>query len=411
VEAIAELAHAEPSEIVSKAYGGGSWKFGPEYLIPKPFDPRLIVRLAPAVAKAAMDSGVATRPIADFKSYRQKLIQFVFQTGFLMKPVYDQAKQSPRRVVYAEGENATVLQAVQQVLDEGIAQPILIGRPDVIRTRVRELGLHIDLEQGVTIIDPLANRDLEAHCRRYHALVGRKGVSPGDARKAVQAENSVLGALLLDSGAADALLCGTTGDFNAHLRNVGDVIGMGRDVHEFSTVTALVLPSGTFFICDTHVTPDPDARAIAEMALLAAGVVWRFGIKPRVALLSHSQFGSHDDASARKMREALRILQEMQPGLDVEGEMRADAAVSEEIRKQAFPGSKLKGPANLLVMPNVDTANVSSNLLKMLGGGVTVGPMLVGAAKPAHVVTTAMTVRGLVNMTALVVVEAQTHVE
>jgi malate dehydrogenase (oxaloacetate-decarboxylating)(NADP+) len=313
--------------------------------------------------------------------------------------------------VYAEGENATVLQAVQQVLDEGIAQPVLIGRPEVIRARIRELGLHLDPDQGVTIVNPQDDPDFESHWRSYHGRVGRKGVSPEDARNTVRTQSTALGALLLAAGAADALLCGTTGDFNEHLRHVGDVIGMRPGVHEFSTVTALVLPSGTFFICDTHVTPEPSPRAIAEMAVLAAGVVRRFGIKPRVALLSHSNFGSHGDPSAVKMREALGLLHELEPALEVDGEMRADAAISEEIRNQAYPDSKLKGQANLFVMPNVDAANISSNMLKMLGGGVTVGPMLVGAAKPAHIVTSAMTVRGLVNMTALAVVEAQTHAE
>ena len=407
VQAISDLALAEPSEIVAKAYGGANWKFGPEYLIPKPFDPRLIVRLAPAVAKAAMDSGVATRPMADFKAYRQRLVQFVFQTGFLMKPVYDQAKQLPRSIVYAEGENGTVLQAVQQVLDEGIARPILIGRPQIIREKISELGLHVDLQKGVTVIDPSHDERFDEHWRRYHDLMGRKGVSPEDARNTVRTQNTVLAALLLRSGAADALLCGVTGDFKMHLRHIDNVIGRQPGVQEFSTVTALVLPSGTFFLCDTQVTPDPTAEQIAEMTVLAAGIVQRFGIPPRIALLSHSNFGSHDDASAAKMRAALKLLTEREPELVVEGEMRADAALSEEIRNQAFPASRLKGKANLFIMPNVDAANISYNLLKMLGGGVTVGPMLVGAAKPAHVVTTSITVRGLVNMTALAAVEAQ----
>ncbi|MBI2993852.1 MAG: NADP-dependent malic enzyme [Gammaproteobacteria bacterium] len=407
VQAIADLALAEPSEIVAKAYGAGNWKFGPEYLIPKPFDPRLIVRLAPAVAKAAMDSGVATRPIADFRAYRQRLTQFVFRTGFLMKPVYDQARQVARRVVYAEGENPRVLQAVQQVLDEGLAVPILIGRREVIRERIAELVLRIDPEKGVTVIDPLHDECIDRYGQRYHEQMGPKGVSTEQARHAVRTQNTVLAALLLQAGQADALLCGTTGEFNTHLRHIGDVIGRGAGVHDFSTVTALVLPSGTFFVCDTHVTPDPDAEEIAAMTVLAAGLVQHFGIRPRIALLSHSSFGSHDDPSARKMREALRLLRERHPELNVEGEMRADAAVSQEIRNQVLPVARFKGPANLFIMPNGDAADISCNLLKMLGGGVTVGPMLVGAARPAHVVTTSITVRGLVNMTALAVVEAQ----
>ena len=407
VQAIADLALEEPSDIVARAYGGGSWKFGPEYLIPKPFDPRLIVRLAPAVAKAAMDSGVATRPIADFRAYRQRLTQFVFRTGFLMKPVFDQARQLAQRVVFADGEHPTVLQAVQQVLDEGIAVPILIGRREVIRERIAELGLRIDPDRGVTVVDPGHDEEFERHWRRYHQLVGRSGVSPEDARNTARTENTVLASLLLEAGRADALLCGVTGEFSAHLRHIDEVIGKREGVHEFATVTALVLPTGTFFVCDTHVTPDPTAAEIAEMTVLAAGLMRRFGTPPRIALLSHSSSGSHDDPSAVKMREALRLLGDCAPELSVEGEMRADAAVSQEIREQSFPGSRFRGPANLFIMPNVDAANISYNLLKMLGGGVTVGPMLLGAAKPAHVVTTSITVRGLVNMTALAAVEAQ----
>lgn len=403
VQAIAELAMAETSDLVSRAYGGGNLKFGPEYLIPKPFDPRLIVRIAPAVARAAMDSGVATRPIADFKAYRQRLIQFVFQTGFLMKPVFTQAKESPRRVIYADGEEAVVLQAVQQVVEEGLARPILVGRPAVIAQRATELGLRMDIRQDVTIIDPDNNPRIDEFQRRYQELTG----APKAEFARIQTNATAIGALAMQVGMGDALICGWNGTFGANLKHVLDIIGKAPDVHDLSTVNVLVLPSGTFFLCDTHVSPDPSARDIAEMTLLAAQCVRRFGIKPRVALLSHSNFGSHDDASARKMREAVRLISERDPGLGAVGEMRADVALSEEVRARTSPDSPLKGQANLFIMPNMDAANIAYNLLKMLGGGVNVGPILVGAARPAHIVTNYITVRGLVNMTALAVVEAQ----
>ncbi len=411
VRAIADLATAEPSEIVARAYGGGNLKFGPDYLIPKPFDPRLIIRIAPAVAKAAMDSGVATRDIEDFKVYRQKLIHFVFQTGFLMKPLFEQSKQSPKRVVYAEGEESRVLQAMQQVVEEGIAFPMLIGRPEVIESRLRELSIDLQAGTDFEIVNPASDARYYEYWNYYHELMGRKGVSPSQAKNIVRTQNSVIASLLLKRGEADAMLCGTVGVFPIHLRHVTNIIGKEEGVKDFSTLTALVLPSGTFFLCDTHVTPDPSAEEIVEMTLLAAETVKQFGIKPRIALLSHSNFGSRESPSAVKMREALQLLQERDPQLIVEGEMNADAALSEEIRNKALSGSRLKGKANTLVMPNMDAANISSNLLTMLGGGVAVGPMLVGAAKPAHILTSTVTVRGLVNMTALAVVQAQAREE
>ncbi|MFT5133211.1 MAG: malate dehydrogenase (oxaloacetate-decarboxylating)(NADP+) [Gammaproteobacteria bacterium] len=407
VTAIAELAMAEPSEIVAKAYGGGNLKFGPEYLIPKPFDPRLIIRIAPAVAKAAMDSGVATRPIADFKLYRQKLIHFVFQTGFLMKPLFEQAKQSLKRVIYAEGEESRVLQAMQQVVEEGIAFPVLVGRPEVIENRLNELSINLRVGTDFEIVNPTLDDRYYEYWNFYHELMGRKGVSPAQAKNIVRTQTTVIAALMLKKGQADAMLCGTVGSFSTHLRHVTHIIGKKTGVNDFSTVTALVLPSGTFFLCDTHVTPNPSAEEIVEMTLLTAETVKRFGIKPRIALLSHSNFGSRDSESAVKMREALALLQERDPQLVVEGEMNADAALSEEIRNQFLTGSRLKGKANTLIMPNIDAANIGYNLLRMLGGGVSVGPMLIGAANPAHILTSTVSVRGLVNMTALAAVEAQ----
>jgi len=406
VKAIADLAMAEPSEVVARAYGGGNLKFGPEYIIPKPFDPRLIIRIAPAVAKAAIESGVATRPIEDFKVYRQKLIHFVFQTGFLMKPLFEQAKQAPKRVIYAEGEEQRVLQAAQQVVEEGIAFPVLVGRPEVIESRLSELSIDLTAGTDFEIINPLYDERYHEYWNYYHEIMGRSGVSPTQSKNIVRTQTTVISALMLRRGEVDAMLCGTVGVFSTHLRHVTRIIGKGEGVKDFSTVTALVLPSGTFFMVDTHVTPEPNAEEIAEMTLLAAETVKEFGIKPRIALLSHSNFGSRESASAEKMREALVILKKRDPQLVVEGEMNADAALSEEIRNQALPGSRLKGKANTLVMPNLDAANIGYNLLKMLGGGVSVGPMLIGAAYPVHILNSTTTVRGLVNMTALAVVEA-----
>ena len=407
VNAIADLAMAESSEVVMRAYGGRNLTFGPEYIIPKPFDPRLIVRVAPAVARAAMESGVASRPIADFKMYRQKLLQFVFQTGFLMKPIFDQAKQGPKRVVYAEGEEPRVLQTMQQVVEEGMARPILIGRPEVIESRLAGLGISLHVGQDYEIVNPQQDERYYEYWTYYHDIMGRKGVSPSAAKTVVRTSTTAIAALMVARGAADAMLCGTVGPFSKHLQHVDNIIGKSEGVSGFSTVIALVLPTGTFFLCDTHVIAEPLSREIAEMAILAAQTVRRFGIKPRVALISHSNFGSRNTPSSQKMRDALAILQTLEPQLVVEGEMHADAALSEEIRDQVFSNSRLKGKANLLVMPNIDAANISYNLLRMLGGGVSIGPILAGAARPVHIATTAVTVRGLVNMTALAVVEAQ----
>lgn len=411
VKAIADLAMAETSEIVARAYGGGNLKFGPEYLIPKPFDPRLIVRVAPAVARAAMESGVATRPIDDFKIYRQKLIHFVFQTGFLMKPIFEQAKQDVKRIVYAEGEEQRVLQAMQQVIEEGIAYPVLVGRPKVIEGRLEDLGIKLKAGQDFEIVNPHFDERYYDYWNHYHDLMGRKGVSPAQAKTIVRTQSTAIAAMMLKRDEVDAMLCGTVGAFKSHQQYVEDIIGKVEGVRDFSTLIALVLPSGTFFVCDTHVTAEPTAEEIAEMTLLAAETVRHFGIKPRVALLSHSNFGSYDTVSSCKMREALSLLQEQDSQLVVEGEMHADAALSEDIRNLAFAHSRLKGKANMLIMPNIDAANISYNLLRMLGGGVSIGPMLIGTAKPVHIMTTAATVRGLVNMTALAVVEAQKQAE
>jgi malate dehydrogenase (oxaloacetate-decarboxylating)(NADP+) len=409
VNALSELAESESSDVVSRAYAGQSLSFGPEYLIPKPFDPRLITKVAPAVAKAAMDSGVATRPIADLRDYEQDLSQFVYKSSGVMEPVFDRAQDDPKRICYAEGETDNVLHAAQQVIDGGLARPILVGNPDVITRRIRELKLRIREGEQFEIVNPMDDPRLDGFCEEFYRLKCRQGVSPTRARYLVRSRNTAFSSLMVRLGHADAMLCGTIGPFQDHLERISDIIGKAPGVSDFSSLVALILPTGTFFICDTHVTYQPSAAEIAEMAMLAASEVERFGVVPKVALVSHSNFGNRQDESSAKMQQALRLLREQSPGLEVDGEMHADAAVLEDIRRITLPDSTLRGSANLLIMPNVDAAHISYNLLKVLGGGVSVGPILIGAARPAHVVTQSITVRGLVNMTAIAVVDAQIH--
>ncbi|MEE4380143.1 MAG: NADP-dependent malic enzyme [Candidatus Competibacteraceae bacterium] len=407
VRALADLAMAEPSEVVTKAYGGQPMRFGPDYLIPKPFDPRLIVQLAPATAKAAMDSGVATRPIQDFETYTDRLTEFVFKSGMVMKPIFARAKHCPKRLVYAEGEDRRVLQATQQVIDERIAWPILVGRPAVIEDRIQELGLRMKLGQDFEVINPLQDERFQAYWSTYHEIMGRHGISPENAKVAVRTNATVVAALALRRRDADAMLCGANGRFGSHIQIVRDVIGKWENIHDFSTMSALIMPSGTYFICDSHVTPDPSVEELVEMTLLAADEVSAFGLTPKVALLSRSNFGTYDTASSLKMREAATILRNRAPNLEVDGEMNADVALSEELRNVALPNARLKGQANLLIMPTVDAAHIAFNMLRILGNGVSVGPILIGAAQPVHVVTHSISVRGLVNMSAMSVVQAQ----
>ena len=405
--AIAELAQAETSEQVALAYGIESISFGPEYIIPRPFDPRLIARVAPAVAKAAMDSGVATRPLADLDAYTQSLMQFVYHSGLIMKPLFTAAKAAPRRVVYAEGEDERVLRAVQIVVDEGLARPILIGRPQVIEQRLERLGLRVRPAQEFELVNPEFDSRYREYWSTYHQLAGRKGVSPDYARIEMRRRHTLIGAMMMYKGEADAMLCGTFGMHAQHLRYIDQVIGLRPGVRHYAAMNALILPTRTVFICDTYVTPDPDAEHIAEMTLLAAEEMRRFGATPKVALLSASNFGSVDIPSARKMRRALELIGQSAPELEIDGEMHGDAALSEEIRLRVFPRTRLRGEANLLVMPTLDAANISFNLLKTAaGGGVTVGPMLLGAARAVHILTPSATVRRLVNMTALAVADA-----
>jgi len=406
VRAIAELAQAETSEQVALAYGIESISFGPEYLIPRPFDPRLIARVAPAVAQAAMDSGVATRPIADMGAYRESLAQFVYHSGLIMKPLFTAAKANPKRIVYAEGEDERVLRAVQIVVDEGLAQPVLIGRPAVVEQRIERLGLRVRPGKDFELVNPEFDPRYRDYWTTYHQLTERKGVSPDYARLEMRRRNTLIGAMMIHKGEADGMLCGTFASHALHLRYVDQVIGLQPGISGYAAMNALMLPNRTVFICDTYVTPDPDAEKIAEMTVLAAEEVRRFGLVPKVALLSASNFGSVDLPSSRKMQRALALVQERAPGLEIEGEMHGDAAISQEIRLRLFPSSRLHGEANLLIMPTLDAANISFNLLKTAAGdGVTIGPILLGAARAVHILTPSATVRRIVNMTALTVVD------
>jgi malate dehydrogenase (oxaloacetate-decarboxylating)(NADP+) len=407
VEALANLALAEPSDVVAAAYGDTPLTFGPDYLIPKPFDPRLILELAPAVAKAAMESGVATRPITDFAAYRQRLTQFVFRSGLVMKPLFDRARSDPKRVVYAEGEDERVLRAVQQVLDDGLAKPIIIGRRDVVSRRIERLNLRMKLDDGLTIVDPQDDPRYNAYWALYHRLMERKGVSPDFARSLVRTRSSVIAALMVHRGEADAMLCGAIGQYHRHLKHLVDILGLVPGATAPAALSALILPKGTYFICDTYVVDDPSAEQLADMTMRAADALRYFGFEPKVALLSHSNFGSADAPSARKMRHVFALLREHAPTLEVEGEMHADAALSEEIRQRIFPNALLKGSANLLIMPNLDAANIAFNALTVLAEGQPVGPILLGLNAPAHIVAPSVTVRGLVNMTAVAVSHAQ----
>ncbi|MAG95544.1 MAG: NADP-dependent malic enzyme [Rhodospirillaceae bacterium] len=409
--AIAELAKAESSEVVARAYSGAeSLIFGPDYLIPKPFDPRLIVEIAPAVAKAAMQSGVATRPIADFDQYRDRLSRFVFRSGTLMKPVFDRAKQNARRLAYAEGEDPRVLRAIQVVLDEGLARPTLVGRPDVIAAQIEELGLRLKPGVDFELVNPNDNPSYEEHCDHYYRLMERKGVSPEAARTIVRTNTTVIASLLLARGQADAMICGTYGQYDWHLRYVLDVIGKAAGVTEVAALSVLILDKGTYFFCDAYVKDDPTAEEMVEATIIAAEEVRRFGIEPKVAFISHSNFGSADTPSARKVQEAVRRLAQRRPDFEFEGEMHADAAIDENLRRRLFPNSRLEGQANLLVLPSLEAANNAFNLLKVLGDGLPVGPILLGAAKPAHIVTPSITARGIVNMSAISGVDAQLDV-
>ena len=407
VYALAGLAMAESDERVRAAYGTAPLTFGPEYLIPKPFDSRLILKIAPAVAKAAMDSGVARRPIIDFDAYLDQLNQFVFRSGLVMKPVFDRARQDMRRIVYCEGEGRRVLHAVQTVVDEGLARPILIGRREVVAKRITDLDLRIRIGEHFDLCDPDDDPRFNEYWKLYHSLMERHGVSPEYARTVVRTRTTVIGTLMLRRKEADAMICGTVGRYDKHLSHIRNVIGTRDGVKVPAAMNLLIMPGGTFFICDTYVTNEPTPEQICDMTLLAAEEVRRFGIEPKVAFLSHANFGNRTSPSAQRQRDALAILREKAPYLEAEGEMHGDAALSEEIRSRIFPNSRLKGAANLLIMPTLDAANISFNLLKVAGDALSVGPILMGVAQPAHILTPSATVRNIVNITALAAVEAQ----
>ena len=407
VRALADLARAESSDIVALAFGEQTPPFGPDYLLPRAFDPRLITSIAPAVAKAAMESGEATRPIKDFEAYRDKLGRFVYQSGTPMYPVFAAAKKAPKRVVYAEGEDERVLRAAQVAIDEGIARPLLIGRPEFITARIGKLGLRLKLGDNCDAVNILDDPRHHDYAIEYYQMTKRKGVSRSQALEEMRSRPALIGAMMVHRGDADAMLCGTQGNYAEHLKYVRNVIGMRPGVKALAAMQMLILPGRRLFICDTHVNLDPNAEEIAAMTLLAAEEVQRFGLKPSVALLSHSSFGSSDAPSAQKMRDALAIVLDAAPGLAVDGEMQADAALSTEIRQREFPDSRLSDDANLLILPNVDAANILYNALRVTSGsGITVGGILLGAAKPVHIMMPASTVRRIVNMTAVAVADA-----
>ncbi len=406
VRAIADLARREATDL-GAAYAGETPRFGPDYLIPRPFDPRLLVSLAPAVAQAAMDSGVASRPIADMASYRDRLSSWVFRTGLLMKPVFDRARADRKRVVYAEGEEETVLRAVQTVVDEGLARPILVGRPAVIERRIQRLGLRLRLGIDVDVTNIDDDPRFNDYWQLYHEIMQRRGITPAAAKAVVRARDTVIAALMVRRGEADAMLCGLVGRFVRKLKYVREILGVESECKGLSALSAVLNDKGVFFFTDTHVNFEPSAREIAESVIQSAFRLKLFGITPKAALVSHSNFGSSDSATSQKMREALAILRERAPKLEVEGEMHADIALNEEARMRIFPNSRLSGRANLLVFANLDAANASYNLARSVTDGIGIGPILMGLASAAHVLTPSATVRRVVNMTAIAAVDAQ----
>ncbi len=407
VRAIAQLAHETPSDVVAKAYGGESLLYGKDNLIPSPFDPRLILRIAPAVARAAIESGVARKPITDFAAYEDSLSLFVYRSQFVMKPVIQAAKANPKRVIYAEGEDERVLRAVQTVVEMEIARPILIGRPDVIETRLKRFGLSIEPGKDFQLVNPNGDPRYRDYVATYLERAGRHGITPTAARALVRTNSTVIAAIAVQRGDADAMICGLEGRFNSRLRHIRDIIGLVPGATDISAMCLMITNKGSLFLADTHVRQDPSAYEVAEIALMCANHVRRFGLEPKIALVSHSDFGSADTKSALKMREALDILHTRAPDLQVDGEMQADSALSQAMRELKFPASRLKGEANVLVMPNLDAANIAYQMTRVMADALPVGPILMGVAKPAHILTPSVTPRGIVNMTAVAVAEAQ----
>ena len=408
VDAIAQLAQDPPSDAVSRGFDTGETQgFGPGSLIPSPFDPRLILRIAPAVAKAAMDSGVATRPIKNFDEYTALLERFAFRSGLIMKPVFAKAKTQPVRVIYAEGEDERVLRATQVVLEEKLARPILVGRPSVVEARIKRFGLSIKAGQDFDLINPEDDPRCRSYVQSYIEVAGRRGVTPDAARTVVRTNATVIAALAVVRGEADAMICGVEGRYMSHLRHVREIIGFMPGVSDFAALALTITSKGAYFIGDTQVRPNPTAEELAEMASLAANHVTRFNIKPKIAFVSHSDFGGYDTESSRKMRQATALLKQHRPDLEADGEMQGDTALSATARKAILPHSDLEGSANVLIMPNLDAANVAYQMIKVLADAVPVGPILIGPARPAHILTPSVTARGILNMTAVAAVEAQ----
>jgi malate dehydrogenase (oxaloacetate-decarboxylating)(NADP+) len=410
VHAIADLAHAEQSDIVASAYGISNLSFGPEYLIPMPFDPRLLTHIAPAVAKAAMEGGVATRPIADLAAYAESLQQFVYRSGSFMKPLFQIAKTAPaerKRIVYAEGEEERVLRAVQVVVDEKLARPILVGRPAVLEKRIEKFGLRLKLGEHFDVINPDFDERYRDYWQSYHQMVMRKGVTEDLARLAMRRRHTLIGAMMIHKGDADGMICGTYGTTDVHLQYIDQVLGKRAGSNVYAALNFIITQERQIAMVDTHVNENPTAEELTEITLMAAEELERLGINPRVALLSHSNFGTSNSASAKKMRAALALIQQKAPGLEVDGEMHGDTALDSKLRAKIMPQSTLKGDANLLVMPNIEAANIAYNVVKTAAGsGIAIGPVLLGCARPVHILTPSATVRRIVNMTALCVVDA-----
>ncbi len=407
VDAIASLAREPPSDVAVRAVGGEARSFGKGSLIPNPFDPRLILRIAPAVAKAACESGVAARPITDYATYQERLDRFVFRSGFIMKPVFTQAKEQIKRVIYAEGEDERILRATQVVVEEGLARPILIGRPAIVEARLERFGLAIRPGKDFELINPEDDPRYRTFVQAMVEAAGRKGTTPDAARTLVRTNATVIAALAVKQGIADAMICGVEGRYMGHLTHIRDIIGRAPGVGIFAALTTVITAKGVYFLADTHINADPSAEQIAEMALLAATHVRRFGIEPKIALLSRSDFGSYECEGARKMRAALDIILAHAPGLEVDGEMNGESALVPAFRQRVYPHSRLTGEANVLIMPNIDAANIAYQMIKCLADALPVGPILIGAARPAHILTPSVTARGIVNMTAVAAVEAQ----
>ena len=407
VRAIADLAIEDVSEAVAIVYAGEELKFGPKYLIPKPFDPRLIIRVAPAVAEAAMKSGVAARPIKDINAYREMLSQFVYRSGFVMRNIFIRAKEDKKRVVMAEGEDERVLRAAQALVDDGIAWPIIVGRPEVVERRLKNAMLRIEIGKDFEVVNPNSDERYHDYWNHYHRIMERQGVTPDDAKLAMRTNNTVIAATMVARGDADGMICGMQGSYHSHFQIVHDVFGLRPNIKSAAAYNLLVLPSGSFLIGDTQIQAEPNAQQVVDTTLMAVEVAQQFGMEPKIALLSHSNFGTHDDFIACKMRDALAEIRRRVPELEIEGEMHADMALDEVARARFFPNSRLKGQANVLIMPGLSSANIALNLLRVLGEGVVVGPILMGAAAPAHILTPSTTVRGILNMAALTALQAQ----